>query len=137
MGDLLKILQDSGGFLGTVVAAVFGLWWFISKGLPVINSNMAGIAKENTSRTDMIEVLRQERDAALVREAAAEERYSNLLKDWAEMRGQFKVIEADLDRANKLITELNSKLVTATDTINALRADVNKLTQTMKGGSNV
>lgn len=134
MGDLLKSLQDSGGLFGTIAAAAFGLWWFVTRALPAINSNMAGIAKENVSRSDMIEVLRAERDAALAREDAADARYRDLLKDWADMKGQFKLIETDLNRANQLISELKSQLMEATATINAMRNDVANLTTHVKGG---
>lgn len=96
VGEWLESLHESGGLVGTLAAALVGLYWFVTKGLPVINSNMSGIARENTARSDMLAVLREERDAALAREAAAEERYTNLLKDWAEMRGQFKSLESDL-----------------------------------------
>ena len=134
MGDLLKTLQDSGGLFGTIAAGAVGLWWFVTRALPAINSNMAGIAKENVSRSDMIEVLRAERDAALAREDAADARYRDLLKDWADMKGQFKLIETDLNRANQLIAELKAQLVEATSTINAMRNDVARLTTHVKGG---
>ena len=134
MGDLLKILQDSGGLFGTIAAGAFGLWWFVTRALPAINSNMAGIAKENVSRSDMIEVLRAERDAALAREDAADARYRDLLKDWADMKGQFKLIETDLNRANQLISELKAQLLEATTTINAMRTDVAHLATQVKGG---
>lgn len=134
MGDLLKTLQDSGGLFGTIAAGAVGLWWFVTRALPAINSNMAGIAKENVSRSDMIEVLRAERDAALAREDAADERYRDLLKDWADMKGQFKLIETDLNRANQLISELKAQLLEATTTINAMRADVANLATHVKGG---
>ena len=133
MGDLLKTLQDSGGLFGTIAAGAVGLWWFVTRALPAINSNMAGIAKENVSRSDMIEVLRAERDAALAREDAADARYRDLLKDWADMKGQFKLIETDLNRANQLISELKAQLLEATTTINAMRADVANLATHVKG----
>ena len=134
MGDLLKTLQDSGGLFGTIAAGAVGLWWFVTRALPAINSNMAGIAKENVSRSDMIEVLRAERDAALAREDAADARYRDLLKDWADMKGQFKLIETDLNRANQLISELKAQLAEATKTINAMRSDVANLATHVKGG---
>ena len=134
MGDLLKTLQDSGGLFGTIAAGAVGLWWFVTRALPAINSNMAGIAKENVSSSDMIEVLRAERDAALAREDAADARYRDLLKDWADMKGQFKLIETDLNRANQLISELKSQLTEATATINAMRNDVASLTTHVKWG---
>lgn len=134
MGDLLKTLQDSGGLFGTIAAGALGLWWFVTRALPAINSNMAGIAKENVSRSDMIEVLRAERDAALAREDAADARYRDLLKDWADMKGQFKLIETDLNRANQLISELKAQLIEATTTINAMRTDVARLASNVKGG---
>ena len=81
----------------------------------------------------MIEVLRAERDAALAREDAADARYRDLLKDWADMKGQFKLIETDLNRANQLISELKAQLLEATTTINAMRADVAHLATQVKG----
>lgn len=133
MGEFLKDLQESGGLVGTLVAGAVGLWWFVAKGLPVINSNMSGVARENTSRSDMLAVLREERDAALAREDAAEERYSDLFREWAELKAQFKAIETDLSRANELISELKIQLKEATATIDALRVDVAKLTTAVKG----
>ena len=134
--EWLKFLQEGGGLFGTIVAGLVGLWWFISKALPVINSNMAGITRENTSRTDMIAVLREERDAALAREDAAEARYSELFKDWADVRSQFAAIERDLVRANEMIRELKEHLQIATQTIDALRQDVTQLTMAVRGNHN-
>lgn len=128
MGEFLDHLQAGGGLIGTLVAAIVGLYWFVTKGLPVINSNLSGVAQENVARADMIAVLREERDAALAREDAAETRYADLLKDWAEMRGKFAAIESDLNRANQLIVELKEQLKGATATIDALRDDVVRLT---------
>ena len=49
------------------------------------------------------------------------------------MKGQFKLIETDLNRANQLISELKAQLLEATTTINAMRADVANLATHVKG----
>jgi chromosome segregation ATPase len=120
--ELKAAINENGGSIFTMLAALVAGVWGFWRVLPVVNSNLTNAAKGNTIQNELLTTLRQERDSALNQLEKLRDKYEALFRDWAE-------IKASLTALQEKAESLQASLVEANDLIANLQGHVSKATE--------